>query len=156
MTREQLEHLVAIHGSDMAGWPTEDRSRAEEFLRRAPEARSLLAEEACLDARLAGAYSRQLTPADEAAGRSALARLLATPLPPQNRSATARWLPSWLLAFDLRPSWPSIAALAGMALLGIFVGSYADHAPSAPPMEVARATPGPTMFEPAPLLESGL
>ncbi|MGE3149252.1 MAG: hypothetical protein AB7K04_09310 [Pseudorhodoplanes sp.] len=50
----------------------------------------------------------------------AASRVLASlsSLPPQRR----RWWPAALLAFDLSPAWPRVAALAGAAALGLFIG----------------------------------
>ena len=61
----------------------------------------------------------QPPPTDDAAVDRVLKRL-AGPLPPQKRSL---WrLPSVLLNWDLAPAWPRLAALAGCAALGFFVG----------------------------------
>jgi hypothetical protein len=52
-------------------------------------------------------------------GARVIARL-AGPLPPQRR---ATWWPQLLLDWQFTPAWPRMAALAGCAALGFFVGS---------------------------------
>jgi hypothetical protein len=61
----------------------------------------------------------QPQPADPAAVSRVLARL-APPLPRQKLSL---WrLPSVLLDWQFAPAWPRVAALAGCAVLGFYVG----------------------------------
>ncbi|MFG1374942.1 hypothetical protein V5F32_22410 [Xanthobacter oligotrophicus] len=121
MTRAELERLIARHGADRALWPAGIRQEAERLARRDPAARALLKESDALHTRLVAAT--RSPPQDTASGRRVTAALFATPLPPQDQRGPAGWLPSWLVSLDLAPAWPSIALLAGMALLGFVIGT---------------------------------
>lgn len=121
MTHADLERLIARHGADRSLWPAGIRQDAERLARRDPAARALLEESDALHLRLVGAIRHH--PRDTASGRRVTDALFATPLPPQDRRGPASWLPSWLVSADLAPAWPSIALLAGMALLGFVIGT---------------------------------
>lgn len=75
-----------------------------------------------LDHELEVSLGRVMAPdADDGADR-VLARLDATPLPPQKRGLLAAWWPTALTDTNLAPAWPRLAALACAAALGISVG----------------------------------
>ena len=77
-----------------------------------------------LDHELDVSLGRVMAPtpdAGDAEGR-ALARLDATPLPPQKRGLLAAWWPIALTDTNFAPAWPRLAALACAAALGISVG----------------------------------
>lgn len=122
MTREDFERFLIRHGTDVALWPQAPRIAAEALLAKDAAARALLAEEIALERRLSGA-ARLTTEADTRPAHRVARALSNAPLPRQSRRHPVLWLPDWLIALDLRPAWPSIAALAGMALLGFMVGS---------------------------------
>ena len=76
-----------------------------------------------LDHELEDSLTRVMAPtpaADDAAQRM-LARLDATPLPPQKRAMLA-WLPAALTDLNFAPAWPRVAALACAAVLGVSIG----------------------------------
>jgi hypothetical protein len=74
------------------------------------------------DHELEAALRRAMLPDDasDAGTDRVLARLAATPLPPQKRARFA-W-PSALVNWDYAPAWPRVAALACAAVLGISIG----------------------------------
>ncbi|WP_296582592.1 hypothetical protein [Xanthobacter sp.] len=122
MTREDFEHFLIRFGTDVSRWPQDTRAAAEALLATDAAARALLTEETALERRLWDA-ARLTTAADTRPAQRVTRALSNAPLPRQSRRHPVRWLPDWLIALDLRPAWPSIAALAGMALLGFMVGS---------------------------------
>ncbi|MFG1422358.1 hypothetical protein [Roseixanthobacter liquoris] len=162
MTHDEFEHLRVAHGADVSLWPEPARRRALDLMARDASVADLLAGHAALDARLARAVAAGPAAQDLAAGHRIAARLATLPLPPQGARAPVRWLPSWLLALDLRPAWPSIAALAGMAALGFLAGLNVVHpslfdpalAPGAHPQVAADLST--IVFEPGPVEESAL
>ncbi|MFG1184478.1 hypothetical protein [Xanthobacter aminoxidans] len=156
MTREEFEHLLIRHGTDIALWPPASRIAAEALLATDVAARSLLADEIALERRLAGA-ARLASEADMRPARRVTLALANAPLPRQSRRHPVLWLPDWLIALDLRPAWPSIATLAGMALLGFMVGS-SDTLVSIGPAARAGATTdvSAVVFEPGPIGEGVL
>lgn len=162
MTHDEFEHLLVARGADVALWPEPARRRAREVMARDPSLAGLLATHAALDVRLARARSAGPGAQDLAAGRRVAARLAALPLPKQDARAPVRWLPSWLLALDLRPAWPSIAALAGMAALGFLAGlsvispSQLDAAMGDGAHPQVTADLSMIVFEPGPPEESAL
>ncbi|MFH1556587.1 MAG: hypothetical protein ABII76_17310 [Pseudomonadota bacterium] len=162
MTHDEFEHLLVAHGADVSLWPEPARRRARGLMARDPSLAHLLTTHAALDARFARALSGGPVAQNLAAGRRVAARLAALPLPKQDARAPVRWLPSWLLALDLRPAWPSIAALAGMAALGFLAGlNVVDPGPldaamgdGARPQVIADLST--IVFEPGPPEESAL
>ncbi|MFG1179286.1 hypothetical protein V5F31_00575 [Xanthobacter sp. V7C-4] len=158
MTRAELERLIARHGADRALWPAGVRQDAERLARRDPVARALLKESDALHARLAAGTRHH--PKDTESGRRVMEALFASPLPPQSQSGPTGWLPAWLVSVDLAPAWPSIALLAGMALLGFVIGTGTGgfgllpgelHAPQFSGGDVSTI-----VFEPDPLGEEVL
>ncbi|MFG1462402.1 hypothetical protein V5F77_05830 [Xanthobacter sp. DSM 24535] len=159
MTRDEFEHLLAVHGADLERWPQAARGRAQALIRRDSACAAVREATAALDARLARSSAAGPTAEDLAAGARVAARLAGMPLPKQTAGAPVRWLPSWLLALDLRPSWPSLAALAGMALLGFFAGLTVVHPEfldAAPGRTVVAADLSAIVFEPGPTGGSAL
>lgn len=162
MTPADIERLIARHGADRAFWPDALRQEAERLARRDPSARALLAESDALHARLVAATRSH--PQDLASGRRVTAALFATPLPPQNARGPAGWLPSrlpsWLVSLDLAPSWPSIALLAGMAMLGFVIGTGTGGFGLLPgelhPPQLSGGDISTIVFEPDPLGEDVL
>ena len=59
-------------------------------------------------------------PREDVAAERIVARLEASPLPPQKRTFT--WWPAALTDWSLAPAWPRVAALAAAAVLGISIG----------------------------------
>ena len=160
LSRTELEQALVRHGSDIASWPPDVRAGASALFKADPAARAALSEAQQLDALFHHALSGPPAPSDVAAAARVSARLAARPLPAQARPLPV--LPGWLLAFDLRPAWPSIAALAGMAMLGFLLGSHAFGPGGLDPrfasrrVTVADADVSAIMFEPDPLAETGL
>jgi hypothetical protein len=77
------------------------------------------------DRELEASLGRVMAPTqdmNEAAAQRVLARLEATPLPPQKRGLLAAWWPTALADREFAPAWPRIAALACAAALGISIG----------------------------------
>jgi hypothetical protein len=69
-----------------------------------------------------GRVTAPIQDVDDAAAQRVLARLEATPLPPQKRGWLAIWWPTALTDWEFAPAWPRIAALACATALGISVG----------------------------------
>lgn len=156
MTREQFEHLLVCFGTDVSLWPPETRMEAEALLTQDAAARALLAEDTALELRLFDA-ARLTTAADTRPAERVTRALASAPLPRQSRRHPVLWLPNWLIALDLRPAWPSIAALAGMALLGFMVGSSDTLVGIGTPAGVGSTTDvSAVVFEPGPIGEGVL
>ena len=60
--------------------------------------------------------------ADDAAAGRVLARLEASPLPPQRRRLLDAWWPSVLVDANFAPAWPRVTALACATALGVVLG----------------------------------
>jgi hypothetical protein len=78
-----------------------------------------------LDRELEASLGRAMAPtpdADDAAAQRMIARLDASPLPPQKRGLLAAWWPAALMDIDFAPAWPRVAALACAAALGVSIG----------------------------------
>jgi hypothetical protein len=153
MTLARFQHLLDVHGADLARWPQPQRAPAERLLALDAAAVSALARARALDALIA----RQ-TPAADASG--VLRALAARPLPPQRRRFLWRRWPSELLTLDFVPAWPRVAALAGVAALGFIIG-LADIGPMTvgtngedPVSIVADNDIGAVVFAPDPLPEA--
>jgi hypothetical protein len=99
-----------------------------------------------LDALIAHAMDRDASPE---AGARILQKLARLPLPPQR----GRWWPASLLAVDLSPAWPRIAALAGAAVLGLTIGLAAPDPGALDRIAVASAATDLdlNLFDPEPL-----
>jgi|SRR5262245_39282865 len=119
MTLAEFERHLDVHGTRLSVWPDDARTAAAELLAIDPAARGLLQETQRLDRLIVRSMSSPK--AVDAAATRVLARL-GRELPPQRRA----WL-SWpyaLLDVDLAPSRLRIAALAGMAALGLVLGLF--------------------------------
>ena len=116
MTLARFQHLLDVHGADLARWPQPHRAAAERLLATDRTAASARAQARALDALIA-----RETPA-EADPTRVLRALAARPLPPQRRRFLWRGWPSELLTLDFVPAWPRVAALAGVAALGFVIG----------------------------------
>jgi hypothetical protein len=116
MTLGRFQHLLDVHGADLARWPQSQRAAAERLLATDGLATTALAQARAMDALIA----REAPAQPDATG--ILRRLAARPLPPQRRRFLWRQWPSELLTFDFAPAWPGLAALAGVAALGFAIG----------------------------------
>ena len=105
-------------GPDLARWPLERRAAAERLLAADPAAQAALDEARRLDALIASV----MLPDAPAASSDRVLRALAGPLPPQRRSLLSRLWPAALLDVDLAPARWRLAALAGVACLGVLIG----------------------------------
>ena len=75
-----------------------------------------------LDHELEASLGRVMAPDAADGAERVMARLDATPLPPQKRGLLAAWWPTALTDTNFAPAWPRLAALACAAALGISVG----------------------------------
>jgi len=116
MTLARFQHLLDVHGADLARWPQPLRTAAERLLATDRAATAALVQARALDALIA-----RDEPADADATR-VLRALAARPLPAQRRLFLWRQWPSELLTLDFAPAWPRLAALAGVAALGFIIG----------------------------------
>ena len=117
----EFQDLLDAHGADLSAWPDELCSAAERLVATEPAARACLLAAQRIDdliARGMNARSRSVDAAAAARVLSALARSL----PRQRRFALA-W-PAALLDVDLAPARLRIAALAGIACLGVVLGLF--------------------------------
>jgi hypothetical protein len=154
MTLARFQHLLDVHGADLARWPQPQRAAAERLLATDGIATSALAQARALDALIA-----REAPAD---ATGVLRALAARPLPPQRRRLLWRRWPSELLTLDFVPAWPRVAALAGVAALGFVIG-LVDLGPMTvgangedPASIVADNDIGAVVFAPDPLPEAHL
>ena len=152
MTFARFQHLLDVHGADLARWPQPQRAAAERLLATDRTATSALAQARALDALIA-----REAPAD---ATGVLRALAARPLPPQRRRFLWRRWPSELLTLDFVPAWPRVAALAGVAALGFVIG-LVDLGPMTvsangedPASIVADNDIGAVVFAPDPLPEA--
>ena len=156
MTLARFQHLLDVHGADLARWPQPQRAAAERLLATDGIATSALAQARALDALIA----REAPAKADATG--VLRALAARPLPPQRRRLLWRRWPSELLTLDFVPAWPRVAALAGVAALGFVIG-LVDLGPITvsangedPASIVADNDIGAVVFAPDPLPEAHL
>jgi hypothetical protein len=156
MTFARFQHLLDVHGADLARWPQPQRAAAERLLATDRTATSALAQARALDALIA----REVPAKADATG--VLRALAARPLPPQRRRFLWRRWPSDLLTLDFVPAWPRVAALAGVAALGFVIG-LVDLGPMTvgangedPASIVADNDIGAVVFAPDPLPEAHL
>jgi hypothetical protein len=156
MTLARFQHLLDVHGADLARWPQPLRTAAERLLAADRAATAALAQARALDALIA-----REAPA-EADATGVLRALAARALPPQRRRFLWRQWPSELLTFDFAPAWPRLAALAGIAAMGFIIG-LADLGPTTiggngedPGSIVADNDIGAVVFAPDPLPEAHL
>jgi hypothetical protein len=154
MTLARFQHLLDVHGADLARWPQPLRTAAERLLAGDGAASAALAQARALDALIA---SDEPAAADTTGVLRALA---ARPLPPQRRLFLWRQWPSELLTLDFAPAWPRLAALAGVAALGFLIG-LVDLGPMTvgatgedPASIVAENDIGAVVFAPDPLPEA--
>jgi hypothetical protein len=118
MSLRRFQHLLDVHGADLAHWPASQQKAAERLLAGdAAAAGAALARARALDALILR------EPAGSDAGAARLVRALETrPLPPQRRHFLWRQWPTELLNLEFTPAWPRLAALAGLAALGFVLG----------------------------------
>jgi hypothetical protein len=150
MTRAEFQHLIDIRGSDLSGWPDELRVAAERLVAADPAARARLDAARRLDEFIARGMTVEPASLDPAVAR-VVARL-PRELPPQRRFALS-W-PMALLDVDLAPSRLRIAALAGVACLGVVLGLFGPDVDARDVRFVVAASGEPdlaTVFEPEPL-----
>jgi hypothetical protein len=145
--RDRLDAL----GADLTAWPDAQRVGAEHLLATEPAARGLLSEAQRLD-RLIGRGMEAESASQDAAAARVLATL-ARPLPPQRRGVLSWAWPAALLNVDLAPSRLRLAALGGVACLGVALGLFGPDVTDAA-LVVASAqtdTNLAAVFEPEPL-----
>jgi hypothetical protein len=150
MNLAEFQHLTDTRGSDLSAWPDELRVAAERLLAAEPAARARLREAQRLDDFLARGLKPRPASLDAAAAR-VLARL-PRELPRQRRFALS-W-PMALLDVDLAPSRLRIAALAGVACLGVMLGLFGPDVDARDVRFVVAAASSEldlAVFEPEPL-----
>jgi hypothetical protein len=147
MKLDEFRDRLDAHGADLSAWPEAERAAAERLLAGDPAARVALHDAQQLDRLIARSLSAGST--DAAAGRVLAA--LARPLPPQRRSLLSWAWPAALLDVDLAPARPRIAALAGVAALGVVLGLFGPDVTDASVVVASASEPDLTMFEPEPL-----
>ena len=89
-----------------------------------------------LDRLLAEHFRNNASPGADSGATARVLDVLAKPLPPQRRSL--RHWPAALLRWDFAPAWPSVAALAGCAVIGFAIGTL-SLSPQAPDTSQATA-----------------
>jgi hypothetical protein len=118
MNLAEFRDRLDSDGPALSRWPDERRAAAERLLGADPAAQAALDEARRLDELIA----RVMQPAAPAASADRVLRALARPLPPQRRSPLSRLWPAALLDVDLAPARWRLAALAGVACLGVLIG----------------------------------
>jgi hypothetical protein len=150
MTLAEFVELLDMHGGRLAAWPDGQRRAAERLVAGDAAAAARLHEAQRIDRLIVRGMNASGKSVDAAAGR-VLARL-ARELPPQRRSLLS-W-PRALLDFDLAPSRPRLAALAGMAVLGLILGLFIPDLAardSRASLALASETSLAAVFDPEPL-----
>ena len=117
----EFQDLLDAHGADLAAWPDGLRSAAERLVATEPAARACLHAAQRIEDLIGRGMNARSRPVDDAAAARVL-RALARDLPRQRRFALA-W-PAALLDVDLAPARLRIAALAGIACLGVVLGLF--------------------------------
>jgi hypothetical protein len=151
MKLDEFRDRLDAQGADLTVWPDAQRANAEHLLATEPAARSLLSEAQRLD-RLIG-RSMQAGSASQDVSAARVLAGLAPPLPPQQRGVLSWVWPAALLNVDLAPSRLRLAALGGVACLGIVLGLFGPDVTDAS-LVVASAqtdTNLAAVFEPEPL-----
>lgn len=163
MTAQQDPRIEAIdlafvrHGGEPARWPAELRAQMDAACPADPLFRAAFEDALRFEAELRTALDGDLAPADMALGGKVAARLAVMPLPPQ-REPLARRLRGWLAVLELRPAWPGVAALTGMALLGFVLGANLTDLGLSAGLGATRANAADVsalLFEPDPITENG-
>jgi len=147
MKLDEFRDRLDAHGADLSAWPQAQRVAAERLVASDPAARVALHDAQQLDRLIARSLSAGST--DAAAGR-VLAKL-ARPLPPQRRSLLSWAWPAALLDVDLAPARLRIAALAGVAALGVVLGLFGPDVTDASVVVASASEPDLAVFEPEPL-----
>lgn len=154
---EAIDLAFIRHGADPARWPDDVRREMEAACAADPAFKAAFDAARHLEMELHAYLDGELTPADMALGGKVAARLAVMPLPPQ-RLPLARRIAGWLTALDLRPAWPGVAALTGMALLGFILGANLTDLGLSSGLGATRANAADVsalMFEPDPIAENG-
>jgi hypothetical protein len=154
MKLAEFQDVLDRRGSDLAAWPDELRVAAERLVAAEPAARARLDAARRLDDFLARGMKVEPASLDRAVAR-VLARL-PRELPRQRRFALS-W-PMALLDVDLAPSRLRVAALAGVACLGVVLGLFGPDVDAWDVRFVVAASAEPDLaavFEPEPLTGVG-
>lgn len=146
----EFQDLLDAHGADLSAWPDELHSAAERLVATEPAARACLLAAQRIEDLIARGMNARSRPVDDASAARVLGAL-ARDLPRQRRFALA-W-PAALLDVDLAPARLRIAALAGIACLGVVLGLFGpDIGAGDTGFAVASAeTSLAAVFEPEPL-----
>jgi hypothetical protein len=151
MKLAELRDRLERDGTDVSTWSEPYRAAAEHLLAIDSTARTILAQGQRLE-RLIAAAMRPDTPA-RAESVERVLDALEHPLPPQRRRLLFHVWPAALLDVDLAPARWRLAALAGVAVLGVvsgLVGADIDAAEGS--VAVASSETGlAQVFEPEPL-----
>jgi hypothetical protein len=146
MNLDEFRDRLDSHGADLSAWPEVERTAAERFVASEPAARAALQGTEQLEHLIA----RSMTGSTDAAAGRVLAAL-AQPLPPQRRSLMSWAWPAALLDVDLAPARLRIAALAGVAALGVVLGLFGPDVTDASVVVASASEPDLAVFEPEPL-----
>jgi len=146
MKLDEFRDRLDAHGADLSAWPQPQRVAAERLLAGDTAARTALQEAQQLEHLIA----RSMTGSTEASTGRVLAALV-QPLPPQRRSLLSWAWPAALLDVDLAPARLRIAALAGVAALGVVLGLFGPDVTDASVVIASTSEPDLAMFEPEPL-----
>ena len=117
----EFQDLLDAHGADLSAWPDGLRIAAERLVATEPAARACLLAAQRIEGLIGRGMNARSRPVDDAAAARVL-NALARGLPRQRRFALA-W-PAALLDVDLAPARLRIAALAGIACLGVVLGLF--------------------------------
>lgn len=149
MKLDEFRDRLDAHGADLAAWPQDQRMAAERFLATEPAARTALDKAERLDRLIARSLAAGSRSQDASASRVLAA--LARPLPPQRRPLLSWSWPTALLDVDFAPARLRIAALAGIAGLGVVLGLFGPDVTDAGFLGPGAATNLATVFEAEPL-----
>lgn len=109
MTIERIQDLADRHGGELSHWPVADAHAARALLATSPEARAVLVRANRLDRVLSTARSHSMT-------NNLRERLLAG-------APAGGWRELVVSLWPFGPVWRPAAALCGLALVGVSLGS---------------------------------
>ena len=147
MKLDEFRGRLDALGADLSAWPDAQRMAAQRLVADDPAARELLRDAQQLD----GLIARSLTGGSTDGSAARVLAALARPLPPQRRSLFSWAWPVALLDVDLAPARLRIAALAGVAVLGVVLGLFGPDVTDASVVVASASEPDLAVFEPEPL-----
>ncbi len=119
MTLERLQHLLDVHGANVARWPADEARALPTFAATSPTARAMLAEARAFDEVLKRAPNTPANRIGSLTDKIVAGATLASQSPAAPARAVAQPPPKRAMQ---RSRWPAIAAMAASLLIGVYAG----------------------------------